>query len=276
MTNQNTPDGRLVAEQNQQAVLHWLHRFGGLTTRQLARLVWPGKAAGQRMAQRTIGRLERQGLVLQRVLFTGGKIYVLSEGGARLLRELGTPGVSARGHRDLSFRKPMHRMIANDFLIEIHNKIVQNDAQNSKIWTEFEIQRRLAPYPTVAIRKQLKIPDSMIQQGNNMAWIEVENAYKSPREIGRVIETAALFFENYHVYKFRHNGTDYSIDYFYLVIPTDLRLQATVKAIAKANLNLNTLEHVYVAKVKMTSGLVWQGIEYATMAANLIDKLEQP
>lgn len=271
MTQQNIPDGRLVAEQNDQAVLHWLHRFGGLTTRQLARLVWPGKSAGQRMAQRTIGRLEKQRLVLERSLFTGGKIYVLSEGGARLLRELGTPDVSARGHRDLSFRKPMHRMIANDFLIETHNKLVQNAVTNAKIWTEFEVQRRLAPYPVVAIRKRLKIPDGIIQQDNNVIWIEVENAYKSPREIGRVIETAALFFENYYLYDFRHNGVDYSIANFYIVIPTDTRVQATIRAIGQANLDLHALEHIFIIKVNMTSGLVWQGIEYIKMAANVIN-----
>lgn len=275
MTNQNIPDGRLVAEQNQQAVLNWLHRFGGLTTRQLARLVWPGKSAGQRMAQRTIGRLERQGLVLERSLFTGGKIYVLAEGGARLLRELGTPNVSVRGQRDLQFRKPMHRMISNDFLIDWRNQQISQGVTKPGIWTEYEVQRGLAPYPTVAINKKLKIPDGIIQRDNRVIWIEVENTYKSPKEIGRVIETAALFFANFHLYSFRHNGTDYSIDSFYIVLPTIRRALATAKAIRKANLSNNVLENTLIFKIRISSGLVWQGIEAIDSAVRLVDDLNK-
>ena len=37
-------DKRLVQERNRTAVLHWLWRFGWLTSRMLAALVWPEAA----------------------------------------------------------------------------------------------------------------------------------------------------------------------------------------------------------------------------------------
>lgn len=275
MTNQNIPDGRLVAEQNEQAILHWLHRFGGLTTRQLARLVWPKKTAGQRMAQRTVGRLEQQQLVLQRSLFTGGKIYVISQRGAHLLRELGTPNVSARGHRDLSFRKPMHRIIANDFLIDWRDREIINTTASVNIWTEFEVQHRLGPYPEISIKGKYKIPDGMIQIDDELTWIEVENAYKGPKEIERLIMAAARFFNDSYSYPFRHNGAEYRISRFFFILPHQHNFNTIANAIYKSNLDFNALKCTFLVKVNGTSGLVWQGIEGFTSAYDVVQYIKE-
>jgi len=275
MTQQNTPDGRLVAEQNEQSVLNWLHRFGGLTTRQLARLVWRGKSAGKRMAQRTIGRLERQGLVLQRSLFTGGNIYVLSEGGARLLRESGTPNVSARGHRDLSFRKPMHRIIANDFLIDWRDRQIDNATPNAAIWTEFEVQHRVAPYPEISINGKYKIPDGMIQNDDELTWIEVENAYKGPKEIRRLMTTAARLFNENYSYPFRHKDTEYRINRLFFILPHQSNFKTIANAICKSNLEFNALKCTFLIKVTVTSGLVWRGIEAVNSAYDVIQYIKE-
>jgi len=272
MTQQSIPDGRLVAVQNEQAVLHWLHRFGGLTTRQLARLVWPGKSAGQRMAQRTIGRLETQGLVLKRSLFTGGKIYVISERGARLLREMGTQNVSSRGHRDLSFHKPTHRMIANDFLIDWLNNEIVKETPDHRIWTEFEVQHRLAPYPDISIGGKLKIPDGMIQQDDYLIWIEVENSYKGPREIGRLMSTARLLLENKdQSYLFKKDGTYYRIYRFFFILPNDQRVSAITNAIYQSDLSFDALNYVELWRVEISSGLVWRGIRGSITASQVKD-----
>jgi hypothetical protein len=64
MTNVNTADGQEIAIQNELNTLYWLYRFGGLLTRQVAALVWPGASQGVRMAQRTLRRLAVQKQVL--------------------------------------------------------------------------------------------------------------------------------------------------------------------------------------------------------------------
>jgi len=51
---------QIIATENDLAVLKWIHRFGGLSTRQLARLHWENKRSGLRMAQRTVSRLKKK------------------------------------------------------------------------------------------------------------------------------------------------------------------------------------------------------------------------
>jgi len=80
-------DKRLTGEQNTLAILTFLHRFGWLTSRMIAALIWPEAKQGAAMARRTVRALAEQKLILKRALPEGGDCYVLSASGARWLSE---------------------------------------------------------------------------------------------------------------------------------------------------------------------------------------------
>jgi hypothetical protein len=93
-----SPDGRIIATENEIHVLRALHRFGWLRTRDLAALIWQrwksrliGEAAlrppvatasGLRMAQRTLRQLADARQVLRGKALDDSLIYALSEAGA--------------------------------------------------------------------------------------------------------------------------------------------------------------------------------------------------
>jgi hypothetical protein len=108
-------DKRLVQERNRAAVLKWLARFGWLTSRMVAALVWPDAAQAQAMARRTLKALTDEKLVIARALTKGGSAYLLSAKGARLLLE--QAGVHAQSGNSLAIGNPVHRACSNWYLI---------------------------------------------------------------------------------------------------------------------------------------------------------------
>lgn len=251
-------DGKIIAQQNEELMLYWLFRFGGLSTRELTAILWPD-AKDLQMSQRTIRRLLAKNFVLKRPIFTGGNIYVISEGGARYLRKCGYSNISSRGHRDLNFNKPTHRIISNNFLINWHQEISKNNPEHS-FWTEFEIQRRVAPFPLIKISNKEKIPDGIIQVGNWINWIEVENSYKGPHEIQRLMETADHFFNRNTPFYFHHKDKEYKVDGLDFVLPDQKTFRRIANALIKHNLNTNTLKKVHLYLIDISPSLVWNRI----------------
>ncbi len=256
MTYSKRPDGNIVAEQNREATVRWLHRFGGLTTRQLARLVWPGMSAGMRMAQITIRSLLDDRLVLVRSLHNGGSIYVLGDNGARLLRKLGVDGASARGHRDLVFKKPMHRFIANEFLIDQHQ-------EGLRIWTEFEVQRRLAPVPEIIFKSQPKLPDGVIDNDSYLSWVEVENSFKSRERLGSLVQVANHLFGTPDGGRISKNDVHGQYDTLVFVSHRRERLLSVLRCLQEAldnrTITGDVLRHIDLVHVSMSTGFIWGG-----------------
>lgn len=252
MAYNNSTDGLEVARQNEVQVLTWLHRFGGLLTRQVAALVWPEASQGVRMAQRTLRRLAEENQVLPRRLKTGGVIHVLSEAGARRLVEHGIEG-SARGTRDLRWSKPYHRVLANDVAIHAH-------LQGSAIWTEFEIQRGRAP-----LRKVMGcIPDLLICEApehyHYVDWIEVENAAKSKARLGQMLRVADRILkpqDGYWVGK-------YCITSFGFIIPNHYAFNALARTarerLAQGKLDADVLDRIWVRAADLSPHLVFGGL----------------
>ena len=229
MTYENNTDGLEIARLNEVKILKWLNRFGGLLTRQVAALVWPEASQGIRMAQRTLRRLAMEKQVLKRELRTGGVIHVLSEAGARRLREHDIEA-SARGTRDLRWSKPYHRVLANDVAIRAH-------LQGSTVWTEFEIQRGRAP-----LRKLMGcIPDVLVCEDpdhfNYIDWIEVENAAKSRARLGQMLKLADWMLRPADGYQVGQ----YCINSFTFVIPNRHAFHALAR-VAKERLKQGKLD----------------------------------
>lgn len=168
-------DKRLTGEQNVLATLTYLHRFGWLTSRMLAALVWPDASQSQAMARRTLKSLCDDKRVLKRAFPEGGDCYVLSARGARWLNE--NAGIVAKGGASLQLGNPVHRACSNWYLI---HRLLDDET----VWTEYEIQTGRAPVFSVAG----KTPDGLVETPFGLLWIEVENAWKNRLERAKVVQ----------------------------------------------------------------------------------------
>lgn len=175
-------DGRQVARENKARVMRALHRFGWLRTRDLAALCWrqwaskpsgtpgvgptPTTASAVRMAQRTMRRLRDDRLVITAQGPDGSRLYALSQGGARALKDVGVTAISGKDAvRGFSSAYYRHRCIANQVAI---SAIVQGFRAS----TEREIAQGLWLGGEVGIAG--KRPDVLLRSVNLVHWVEVE------------------------------------------------------------------------------------------------------
>ena len=167
-------DKRIIGEQNTLAVLMYLHRFGWLTSRMLASLVWPAAKQSPAMARRTVKAMADQKLIIKRALSEGGDCYTLSATGARWLNE--QEGIGAKSGASLQLGNPVHRACANWYLID-------QIQQGNRVWTEYEIQTGRTPVGNVSG----KVPDGLVDTPFGLTWVEVENAWKNRAERAAIV-----------------------------------------------------------------------------------------
>lgn len=165
-----TLDKRIVGERNRTDVLTWLARFGWLTARMVAALVWPDAAQAQTMARRTLKALTDDKLIISRPLPKGGAAYLLSAKGARLLGE--QTGLIAESGNTLALGNPVHRACSNWYLI----RAVQ---QGLGIVTEHEIASERGP---CRVLKGKQADGLVIADDGACIWLECEHSAKSRPE----------------------------------------------------------------------------------------------
>lgn len=171
-------DKRLIGEKNAMTVLTWVWRFGWLSSRMIAALVWPTASQSWPMARRTLKKMLADKLVLVRALPQGGDVYLLSVKGARLLQD--ATGVKAKGGQSLPTGNAIHRACGNWHLIS------QVQA-GLGVWTEHEIASGLAPVHTV----NGKLFDGLVVHDDGLITAcEVENAWKNRSRRQSVVEVA--------------------------------------------------------------------------------------
>jgi hypothetical protein len=164
-----TLDKRVVGERNRTDVLTWLARFGWLTSRMVAALVWPDGAQAQAMARRTLKTLTDEKLIIARAM-SKGTVYVLSAKGARLLSE--QTGIKTEGGNTLVLGNPIHRACSNWYLI----RALQ---QGLSIVTEHEIASERGP---CRVLKGKQADGLTITDDGACVWLECENSAKSRPE----------------------------------------------------------------------------------------------
>lgn len=167
-------DKRIIGERNRLTLCHHLHRFGWLTSRMVARLVWGDASQAWPMARRTLKALQDDGMVIKRALPQGGDAYLLSAKGARFLNE--REGVDATSGQSLALGNPVHRACSNWYLI---------DALRSgwQVITEHEISTDRSPVRVL----DGKQPDGILLGEGEAVWIECENAFKSNKARNSVV-----------------------------------------------------------------------------------------
>ncbi len=230
---------RQTAEKNEVIILAYLYRFGWLKTRQIAALVWPKSAdgGGYSMAQRTLRRLKLAHKVIPKLAPDGATIYALGQGGAKLLRNY-DGFTEAKTTRDCmrSLTAYDHRVFANDLAIEWI-------ATGEYAWTEHEIQSGRAPVKVL----RGKIPDVLLDWTEKtiaaddetvLAWVEVENTWKSNREMDKMLEffcavLGAVDGEGFPR-QFREPINDLtSLGYGLIVIHTDAEVKRILRKLAE-------------------------------------------
>lgn len=149
--------------------------FGWLRPQELGRLLWPEATHQVKYAERIARRWSEKGLVLSRKLPAhNGTAMVLSESGARLLRE--SIGVAAQSGKDwgetrngawMAPRWWRHDLIANSLLSILA-------ASGHHVIPERKLRRE---------NRSAKIPDGLAisPDGKDIFWIEIESARKSGR-----------------------------------------------------------------------------------------------
>lgn len=160
-------DKRITGERNALAVLHFLHRFGWLTTRMVSTLVWADASQGESMARRALKRLVDDQFVLRRRVPDGAaEVYTLAAAGAKRLRD--ELGIEAQSGKTLKLANAVHRACSNWYLI-------LKLAEGFEVWTEHEIQTGRAPWGIV----DGKAADGAVETDCGLVWVEVENAWKN-------------------------------------------------------------------------------------------------
>jgi hypothetical protein len=195
MEREKVPSSHIRAAENEVRVLRALHRFGWLTAKNLAALLWnpwaspPAPApslalpqvrdAGLRMAQRTLARLLRYSQILRAPAPGGHVIYGVAEAGARRLVNMGAPAATAKDLiRSFSAAHFEHRHTAN--LIAIRAMV-----DGFKVSTEREIaqDKWLGGAQGIAGKK----PDVLIRAGKLVWWCEVERSRKNAKDYARLL-----------------------------------------------------------------------------------------
>lgn len=163
-------DKRLVQERNRTAVLHWLARFGWLTSRMLAALVWPEAAQPLTMTRRTLRALTDEKLVISRAMAKGGSAYLLAAKGARLLQE--QTGMPAQSGNALAIGNPIHRACSNWYLIQAVQR-------GMDIVTEHEIATERGP---CRVLRGKQADGLVIAEDGACIWLECEHSQKARAE----------------------------------------------------------------------------------------------
>lgn len=168
-------DKRIVGELNRRKILSMLFRFGWLTSRMVAGLVWGQASQAWPMARRTLKTMQDDGMVIKRALPQGGDAYLLSARGARSLKE--NEGLEASSGQGLTLGNPVHRACSNWFLIDALHK-------GWDIVTEHEIATDRSPVRVL----DGKQPDGLLLGDNEAVWVEVENAWKAVKARQAVVD----------------------------------------------------------------------------------------
>lgn len=173
--------------------LYLLARLGYASTRQIARAVW-GKCnlSTRKMAARTLRHLLKAGHIVARRdahSVAGEQLVALTRSGISALTESITlPGNRVHA-RDWLRHAHKHRTAANSAYAAFAGDLLDLDIG----WTELEIRSGDAP-PELALFKFRvdgavcqKIPDVLFDFGEQMAWVEVENNWRSTKDFVKLI-----------------------------------------------------------------------------------------
>jgi hypothetical protein len=172
-------DKRIIGERNRIGVCRFIFRFGWLSSRMVASLVFEHASQAWPLARRCLKSMLEDGLVMRRTIPQGGaEVYLLTAKGARFLNE--QEGLDASSGQGLTLGNPMHRACSNWYLINAINN-------GWSVITEHEISTDRSP---VRVLDGKQVDGILLGDGEAVA-IECENAWKATKSRNAVVNFCA-------------------------------------------------------------------------------------
>lgn len=180
--------GQEVARDNELKCMVVVSKFGHLRISELARAVWPSARYAEQLAGRTVRRLLKRGLLLERRNSLGGRSLCITRPGATWLD---VRGFEAQQTTALAVDGPtfFHRTLQNRYLTE-------RQIAGQHVAGEYLILRRKLPFSIEPLIKKLKkLPDgfawSRMADGTMaLEWIEQEAASKARGELEKCLRVS--------------------------------------------------------------------------------------
>lgn len=173
-------------------VLRALARLGYATTRQLAKMVWwRCDDSTRKMAGRTLRWLLNRGYIVTRRngdSVNGEQLAAVTATGATWLAENGAPLPYGKAHaRDWLRHAHSHRTACNSVYTATVGLFPDGCA-----WSELEIRAGLSPLGQLQYRSLEgevlnKIPDVILDRPNGLVWVEVENSWRSDKDLAKMV-----------------------------------------------------------------------------------------
>jgi hypothetical protein len=173
--------------ENRLRVLRAVADFGHLTCAQVSFCCYPQARYPLQLAQRSIARCVREGLLILRTNCHGGRSFVISRRGAALLEVHGTKrrhGLDLRGVKGPTFT---HHSLTNAF-------VCKKRGDGFAGWSEYGIVNGHAPFSAHDLMTLCrgKLCDAVICKGTQLWLCETESARKAHDEVLRVVGLSEL------------------------------------------------------------------------------------
>lgn len=262
-------DNRVIAYENDLAVLSIVAGYGHLRRSEIARAVWPSSSASvaQKMAYRTVKRLISGGHLRERNNSLGGRSLVLTDRGMAALR---VHGIAARaGHELSSVAGPhfYHRTFGTMYLIE-------RSAQGHTAYGEYALSTGRCLLSQSDLRESFgKIPDGLVlvpgnergytSEVNAADWIEVESSFKPEKELTKIFDVA------WKVGCWLNETSSVILDRVVFVYDRtqhhELSILASLRKYLKQHpATANVLSSIAFARCSLALPLIWRGHEEVT------------
>lgn len=285
--NPTPKDGRSVAETNDLKILRALRLFGHLRRQELAIGCWPASSpkSAYIMACRTVKRMVKAGLILEKDNTLGGKSLVLASKGVAKLKDL---DMNAQEGYDLAFDGPQffHRTLGNSYMLD-------KARTGCEVFGEYALLKGYSPVHRDFVRDKFnKIPDGLIVYSSKTLgfkdglrgadWVEVESAYKSYEDIRKALLLLTRGSE-------LNNAGDVTLNKLVFVFDGRQKHERTIlraiKQFLKEKPELSPeiiLSEIILAKCFVEPPFVWHGVvensaaDLFKLPGNSLDDSERP
>ncbi|MEX3999680.1 hypothetical protein AB4Y38_12370 [Paraburkholderia sp. EG285A] len=191
-------DKRQIGMQYREDALRALARLGYATIRQLAKLLH-GRCTEStlKMTGRTLRWLRDNGFVVTRrdtTSVTSELLVAVNGAGARWLAAEGRPLPDDKIHaRDWLRHAHRHRTVCNSVFTALRIQ-----SPDSKLWSELEVRAGEAQLDFVNYRFDgqwvAKVPDLVVATSGGLEWVEVENSWRSDKDVAKMVESMRAMF----------------------------------------------------------------------------------
>jgi hypothetical protein len=176
-------DKRIIGEMNRLKICRFIFKFGWLTSRMVAALVFEHASQAWPMARRTLKSMLDDGTLIKRPIPQSGvDAYLLSAKGARFLST--HDGVDANSGQSLALGNPIHRACSNWYLINALQ-------QKWEVFTEHEIATDKSPVRVL----DGKTADGILLGEGEAIWLECENAFKNVQSRQTIVSHCAKYLD---------------------------------------------------------------------------------